>query len=145
MTSRRLLAALCALPLLLPAAALAQSAGDEQYTDPLAGSAPAGHSPSSSSPTHNTGSPSGQSNQLASSSAPNGTGSGDPSTSSSASGSSLPRTGFDAWLLALMGAFMLIAGVLLRLGLRPLPWRTAAGSPATLGRDVRLIQHRRRY
>src|SRR5256885_16337657 len=108
MTSRRLLAALCALPLLLPAAALAQSAGDEQYTDPLAGSAPAGHSPSSSSPTHNTGSPSGQANQLASSSSPNGTGSGDPRTSSSASGSSPPPAGLDARMLGLIGALLLI-------------------------------------
>ena len=140
MTSR-LLAALCAVSLLVPAIAVAQSAGDEQYTDPFAGNAPAGHSPTSSAPSQNTSSPSVQSpGQLASSSSPGGTASGDPGTSSGGSGNSLPRTGFDAWMLAVMGALMLLAGVLLRLGLRPLPWRAASGSPATLGRDVRLIR-----
>src|SRR4051812_50121983 len=114
--------------LLLPAVALAQSAGDEQYSDPFGDKTPSsGSSPSpsptaqapNSSPTTDSGS------QLASD--PSSTGSS--SASNSSSSGSLPNTGFNAWPLALMGAALLLAGALLRVAARPLPARAGAISP----------------
>ena len=137
-----LVAALC---LLVPAVAIAQSAGDEQYSDPFGGNSPSSSSGSSgSSGSSSSPAPGGSSGQLAQNS------SGDSSTSDSSeasdtqsSGSGLPRTGSDSWLLALMGALMLLGGLFLRLGLRPLPTRAGGSTPQTLGREIRLTPHRR--
>src|SRR3954449_6660098 len=123
----RALALLGGLMLLLPpAAALAQSAGDEQYSDPFGDKAPSsGSTPQQSSPTAqapNSSPTTDSGSQLAS----------DPSSSSSSnagdssSSGSLPRTGFRAWLLAAMGGLMLLAGAFLRLVVRPL--RVRVGS-----------------
>src|SRR5690242_16496723 len=114
MLRRRIAPLLVALAaLMLPATALAQSAGDDQYTDPLAGtgggstsghisnssgSSGSGSSSSSSGPTTTTASnPSGTSpsgSSTASSSSTTTT----PKTGEAASGTpkgQLPRTGFD--------------------------------------------------
>jgi hypothetical protein len=129
---------------LLPAAALAQSAGDEQYSDPFGGdNAPAAKSPSNpssgSSPSSDT-----QHAGTTSSSGDGTSSSQDPNSSSSSSSGELPRTGLRVWMLALMGGLMMLSGILLRLGLRPLTQRAGGGSPATLGRDIRLIRPARR-
>src|SRR5215218_709138 len=133
--------------LLLPATALAQSAGDEQYSDPFADQSPSsGNSPSSSpgAQAPNSSQPTGSGSQAASQPSTGSSGStGDtPSSSSSATGQ-LPRTGLRAWLLAAIGAFMLLAGALLRFVARPLPGRSRSLSPPVFGRDVRLTRSRR--
>jgi hypothetical protein len=136
------------LLLLLPAAALAQSAGDEQYSDPLAGKSPSSQSPSNQSPSNQGSSPSGSvpsgspsfrdPGQLASG------GSQGSSAGDTGAGGPLPRTGLETWMFAVLGGLALLAGVLLRLGLRPLTTRAAGMPPPTLGRDVRLKRSPRR-
>jgi hypothetical protein len=130
------LAALAALVFLAPAVALADSAGDQQYIDPLAGnttstpshSSPAASSPSSSSSSSSsssTGSSAGAS--APSSPAPATTATtAQASTSSSSSGSTstsaaaatsrptLPFTGLDVWLCVAVGGGLLGAGLALR-------------------------------
>lgn|SRR5215211_2498927 len=118
----RALALLGGLFLLLPAAALGQSAGDEEYTDPLA--SPPAQSPSkppssstppaSSSPTQQAVTPSSTSAAASASSQ----GSTASAGNSSSSVSALPSTGLRVWVLALTGGLMLLSGVLLRLWLR---------------------------
>lgn len=129
--------------LLLPAAALAQSAGDEQYSDPFADQSPSsGKAPApsptaqapSSSPTTDSGS------QVASN--PSSGSSPSAATDSSSSGS-LPTTGLRAWMLAATGGLMLLAGAFLRFVARPLPVRDGSLSPPVLGRDIRLKRARR--
>jgi len=110
------IAAIAALA--LPATALAQSAGDNQYQDPLAGTHSGTHHSSSGS----SGS-SGTSGSQASS--PSTSGSSSPaSTSTSASnaaaspsassGKQLPRTGFELLLPIELGLALLLTGVTLR-------------------------------
>jgi hypothetical protein len=122
--------------LLLPAAALAQSAGDEQYSDPFADKSPTAKAPSSS-PAPDSSQPAQSTGQLAQTSSP-----GSDDNDSSSSGA-LPRTGTRAWTLALMGSLMLLGGALLRLGARPLRLRVGGITPPTLGRDIRLTRRRR--
>jgi LPXTG-motif cell wall-anchored protein len=104
-----LLALLCAL-LLAPAAASAQSAGDEQYEDPFgdatpqAQATPAPAQAPSAAPAQAPATPAPAA--PASASAP-------AATSASAPGQ-LPRTGGDAWIPALLGLGLLSAGVALR-------------------------------
>ena len=102
------------LALALPGASLAQSAGDNQYYDPLAGSNPSPHhapaqgtqQPSSSAPAAAPQQPAQTSQQPTTA----------PQTSSQSSGNQLPRTGFPALLLAVMGAGFLLTGGTLRRG-----------------------------
>jgi LPXTG-motif cell wall-anchored protein len=111
-----LVAAVCALA--LPAAALAQSAGDNQYQDPLAAPQSRGNSGSgggsgsgsgSSTPAPSQGSSSGSGSGTAGSPGSSGsTGSGTASTSG------LPRTGGHPELLALLGVALLGGGLGLR-------------------------------
>jgi len=139
---------------------MAQSAGDEQYSNPFpenppakqspAGPSPAGPSPAAPSPaTQSPPSSPAQSapgsshtttsqGPLASSSSP------DASAGSSSTSGTLPRTGLGVWMLAAVGGLMLLGGFVLRLFLRPLPRRAAGTRPPTLGRDVRLTRPRRR-
>ena len=144
----RCLALLGGVLLLLPAGAIAQSAGDKQYTDPFAGESP----PSRSQPQPSQGSspPSG-SNESSNAPALRSPGQlsqspdqGASGAGSASSGGPLPRTGVESWALVLTGGLMLLGGVLLRLGLRPLPRRAAGGAPAILGRDLRLRRRARR-
>jgi hypothetical protein len=108
--------------LAVPAAAFAQSAGDEQYSDPFAKQQPPSSSPDSSG---DGGSGDDQLVQTPAPSSSNGNGptGGDsgssPTSSASSDGSALPRTGLRAWMLAVMGGTMLLFGALLRLGARP--------------------------
>ena len=106
----RMLISLAALllALVLPAAALAQGAGDEQYQDPFGEEpaqqepaptvtpAPAAPSQSAPAPTATPAPPSA------------------PASSAPPGGDRLPYTGADAGLLALAGALLLGAGVALR-------------------------------
>jgi LPXTG-motif cell wall-anchored protein len=134
--SKALLACLIVLgacALVAPSAALAggPSAGDQQYIDPLAGS---GHHGSSSShhgsttptaPASSTSSGSTSSGATSTSSAasPGAATTASPSATTTASSNpkghdpsaGLPKTGFDALLVALIGALLLGAGALLAL------------------------------
>src|SRR5919109_3655883 len=114
--SMRRLASLIALALVLalPGVALAQSAGDEQYYDPLAGSNPAPHrSPSQSTQQQPSSAPAAAPAQPAQTGQQQTTAS---QTTGQSSGGQLPRTGFPALLLAVMGAGFLLSGGTLRRG-----------------------------
>jgi hypothetical protein len=108
-----LLAVLCVL-LLAPAAAIAQSAGDEQYEDPFGDEQP--QSQATPAPT--------QAPAAAPAQAPTTPA---PATSTQSATTpagppvpiQLPRTGGDAWLPALLGVILLSAGVVLRAHARP--------------------------
>lgn len=100
--------------LAFPAASLAQSAGDDQYQDPLAGQPSGG----SSGGSHNSGSGSGNTTPPATPSTQPATASGGsegtvPQTSAAASTPSgeLPRTGFDVLLTVELGLALLLTGV----------------------------------
>jgi LPXTG-motif cell wall-anchored protein len=103
-----ILAAL-ALSLAAPAAALAQGAGDDQYSDPF-GSGQSGDSSDDGAqepePTPDASSPSEEPAP-----APTATAA---AQSSSAAPEQLPRTGDDAGVLALAGTVLLAGGVVLR-------------------------------
>ena len=109
MPSRRIAALAAALSLALPAGALAQGAGDNQYQDPFAGEDSGSGSGSGGGAEGTTGNgslsnspPSGQ--QLASQrSTPSG---------------ELPRTGADPGLVALLGAGLILTGAGLRVRVR---------------------------
>jgi LPXTG-motif cell wall-anchored protein len=105
----------------MPAAALAQSAGDEQYQDPLAGSTSTGTTKTTPSvPNPSTvpqlspgaATPSTQTTTPATPSAPAASPSAAPSA---ASPSALPNTGIDGRVLAVLGLGMLLCGIGLRL------------------------------
>lgn len=95
--------------LALPATALAQSAGDDQYQDPLAGqngggNGSNGNSGSNSGSTPSTPAPA-TGTTPASTSTPQG------ATASSKSRGQLPRTGFDVILTIELGLAMLLTGL----------------------------------
>jgi LPXTG-motif cell wall-anchored protein len=96
-------AVLCAL---LPAGAAAQSAGDEQYQDPFADE-PAQEAPAA--PPAATPAPAAPPAQAPASEAP-----ATAAAAPQAAAAQLPRTGGEAWLLALAGLILLSAGVALR-------------------------------
>jgi hypothetical protein len=110
-----LLTLLCAL-LLTPAAAVAQSAGDEQYEDPFPTSqpntqaTPAPTQAPAAAPAQATPTPTPAGPKL-SEDMPTGTAT---ATAPSTAQPKLPRTGGDAWLAALLGLDLLPAGVALR-------------------------------
>jgi hypothetical protein len=100
---RRLIAALAAMALLaVPAAALAQSAGDDQYSDPF------GDEPTQDQGTPNE-SPAPAAEPTSQAPAAESAAADDPG-----SGGTLPRTGYPAALTALLGALLLGAGVSVR-------------------------------
>ena len=110
-----ILVAALALAALFTASAYAQSSGDQQYTDPFAGSGGGTtktqttvHKPATTTPT----------------AAPTPTTVPAPTTApapaaSAATGATLPRTGFDLSALAALGAVLLAAGVALVARSRP--------------------------
>jgi hypothetical protein len=111
------------IALFAPASALATSAGDQQYIDPLSGTTTS--TPSAApAPSQSAGSPAASSSASAtSSSAPIASASSSTASSSSSTGSSsnartLPYTGLNAWLLAAVGVGLLGAGVSIRRSLR---------------------------
>ncbi len=117
---------LSAIACFSPAAALAQSAGDEQYRDPLAGDTGGGNNPRSGS---NTGASDGT-QATAQQQTPQSTTTQAPAGSAGSAGASansqLPRTGSDAPLpLVGLGLVMLTSGLLLHRKI--LPARRAQG------------------
>ena len=107
---------------LFPASAFAQSAGDEQYADPLAGQNQA-RQPASTPTQQNQAAPatgtsgnSAPATPAASQQANAGSGSG---ATAAARGGTLPRTGSDAPLaFTVLGLIALSSGILLRWGVR---------------------------
>jgi len=101
---RRSLAVAGTVLALLPAAAAAQSAGDEQYSDPFAGQSPS--STPAPTPAPATGAQPAQATAApAASNAP-------------AQAAQLPRTGWDAGVPGLLGLVLMSAGVALRARVR---------------------------
>jgi hypothetical protein len=113
----------CALLLALPAHAFAQSAGDNQYTDPFQGQSQGGGNSGGGGGSSGGGSGNaGTSNQTAqaaptTSAKPSGTASKSQSTGSQAA--QLPRTGFSLALPLVYGFVLLLGGIALRRGARP--------------------------
>lgn len=121
--------------------ALAQSAGDQQYTDPFEGQEQAKSAPDTprgdqSQSTNQTGSGSGSS---AGTSAP----SAQTTATRTTSGSNLAYTGFPAGLIALLGACALVAGLAIRVLAGPAP-ASRRDAVLVLGRDVLLAPRRLR-
>jgi LPXTG-motif cell wall-anchored protein len=111
MSSRRIAALVAALTLALPAGALAQGAGDNQYQDPFAG--------------EDSGSGSGGGGGGGGAEGTNGDGSpsdsppsGEQLASQSTSSGELPRTGADPGLVGLLGAGLILTGAGLRVRVR---------------------------
>jgi LPXTG-motif cell wall-anchored protein len=120
---RRLIAAVAAMALLAaPAGALAQSAGDEQYTDPFGDV----DEPTQGQGTANS-SPAPAADPASQAPAAGSVAAADPGTEGA-----LPQTGFPAALSALLGALLVGAGVSVRRRAQPQvalpPWLVPAGS-----------------
>ena len=113
---RRILVVAGTLLALLPSVAAAQSAGDEQYSDPFAGKdqSPAQATPAPAAPP--AAAPA-QPAQAATTPAPAAPTEAAPSGAQA----ELPRTGADAWLGALLGLALLSAGLALRVHARRAP------------------------
>jgi hypothetical protein len=121
---RRAVAAIVVvLALGVPALASAQSAGDNQYVDPFAGSqAPAKHHSQQTSGTGQTGS---TASGTTSGTSP-ATGKSSAASTGSAASGQLPRTGQPLMPLFVLGGALLLAGLVLRL-------RVAARRPRPSG------------
>jgi LPXTG-motif cell wall-anchored protein len=116
---RRLAALIAALALALPASAVAQSAGDDQYEDPFAGenggSAPSQQEPAAAAPAP-ASEPAPQAAAPAAQAAPAAP---QPAVSAAApAGTQLPYTGSDAAPALIAGTLLLSGGLALRLRLR---------------------------
>jgi LPXTG-motif cell wall-anchored protein len=111
MSSRRIAALAAALSLALPAGALAQGAGDNQYQDPFAGE--------DSGSGSGSGSGGGGEGTTGNGSLSNSPPSGEQLASQqSTSSGELPRTGADPGLIALLGAGLILTGAGLRVRVR---------------------------
>jgi hypothetical protein len=125
---RRPIAALLVAGLLAaPAGALAQSAGDEQYSDPFGNS----DTPSQNDGGSN-GSPAPSSDPNAAAPAADGTeAAADPASGAA----TLPHTGFPAGLAAMLGALLLVLGASVWQRAQPPvalpPWLTSSASRRT--------------
>jgi hypothetical protein len=105
---RRSLAVAGTVLALLPAAAAAQSAGDEQYSDPFAGQSPS--STPAPAPAPATGAQPAQATP-APAAAP-------AASNAPAEAAQLPRTGWDAGVPGMLGLVLMSAGVALRARVR---------------------------
>src|SRR2546423_15388451 len=120
MTRVSLIAFAAALALALPASAIAQSAGDNQYQDPLAtphhGSSGSKRSSGGSGSASQSPSQGSSSGSAAGTSGSSGTGSQQSSSGTSAAAGSgrLPRTGGHPGLGVLLGLALLTGGIGLR-------------------------------
>jgi hypothetical protein len=112
MLRSRTFALLLAIAMLaLPATSLAQSAGDDQYQDPLAGQTGGnGGKSGSNGSTGSTGSTGSAPSTPAPAAATDPATSGTPQASAAQSGT-LPRTGFDVVLTIELGLAMLLTGI----------------------------------
>lgn len=117
---RHLLALLTSAALLAaPATALGQSgAGDQQYSDPLAGTTTGSTTTSSSGSSGSSGSGSSEGTQLGQAPPTTGGSTTTATTPTGSSSSSLPNTGSDPRVLGLLGLALLLAGTGLRLRTR---------------------------
>jgi hypothetical protein len=97
--------------LALPAASLAQSAGDDQYNDPLKGQHSGGHSGSKGSG-GNTSTP--PPTTAPATQTPAASSAATPGSQTSTVRSQLPRTGFDVILTIELGIAMLLTGVVVQ-------------------------------
>ena len=111
MPSRRIAALAAALSLALPAGALAQGAGDNQYQDPFAGE----DSGSGSGSGGGGGAEGTSGNGSLSNSPPSGE---QLASQQSTSSGELPRTGADPGLVAVLGAGLILTGAGLRVRVR---------------------------
>jgi hypothetical protein len=121
MLSSRTAALVAALAMLvLPATSLAQSAGDDQYQDPLAGKggSTSGHITNTTGGGGSSGSGGGSTSSGTPTTVPtassSGTGTATPTTGEAASGTpkgQLPRTGFDVIVSFELGLAMLLSGL----------------------------------
>ena len=101
---------LAVLALATPATAFAQSAGDEQYQDPFGDEQSQSDEQGTATPTPTpTPVPSSPGDSGETAQAPTAT-----AAQSAPAAEQLPRTGEDAWLLALGGTVLLAGGVALR-------------------------------
>jgi len=106
---RRSLAVAGTVLALLPAAAAAQSAGDEQYSDPFAGQSPS--STATPAPAPATGAQPAQATPAPTAAAP-------AASNAPAQAAQLPRTGWDAVVPGALGLVLMSAGVALRARVR---------------------------
>ncbi|MBJ7328853.1 MAG: hypothetical protein JHC95_03085 [Solirubrobacteraceae bacterium] len=121
-TLRRLLPAVAACALVIPAPAFAQGAGDDQYKDPFpettaqdAQNTPTSTTGEGLSDTPPTSSTTTEEPATADTGAATSGASDSESASEDSSDSALARTGDDPWLVALAGASLLLLGGGLRL------------------------------
>ncbi len=115
-----LLALVCALLLALPANALAQSAGDNQYQDPFAGQTQGGgNSGGGNSGGGNSGGGNTQASPQTAQAAPASPSGTSSQAQTPAQGAALPRTGFPMALPLAYGLVLLLGGAALRRGARP--------------------------
>ena len=106
---RRSLAVAGTVLALLPAAAAAQSAGDEQYSDPFANQSPS--STPAATPAPATGAQPAQATPAPAAAAP-------AASNAPAQAAQLPRTGWDAGVPGMLGLVLMSAGVALRARVR---------------------------
>lgn len=101
--------------LVFPAASLAQSAGDDQYQDPLAGQPGGGNSAGSGGSSGSSGSGSAPATPSTPAASPAASGGGEgttpQATAAAKPGGELPRTGFDVVLTIELGLAMLLTGI----------------------------------
>ena len=109
---RRSLAVAGTVLALLPAAAAAQSAGDEQYSDPFAGQSPSATATPAPAPA--TGAQPAQATPAPTAAAP-------AASNAPAQAAQLPRTGWDAVVPGALGLVLMSAGVALRARVRRAP------------------------
>jgi hypothetical protein len=112
---RRIAALAAALSLSLPAGALAQGAGDNQYQDPFAGEDSGSGGGSGSGSGAGGGAEGNSGNGSLSASPPAGE---QLASQQSTSSGELPRTGADPGLVALLGAGFILTGAGLRVRVR---------------------------
>jgi hypothetical protein len=119
MVPRRIAALAAVLALIAPAAAFAQSAGDEQYQDPFGGDEQS-QDDGSQSPDTPTSSDDAGSGTTTTTQTPAPTGAEPAATAAQASPAAeqLPRTGGDVVLPAVAGFWLLLGGVALRAQVR---------------------------
>jgi hypothetical protein len=106
----RILVVAAAVLALLPSAAAAQSAGDEQYSDPFANDQKPSPAPAAKP------APAAQPAQVAATPAP--AASAPAATAAPAEAAQLPRSGWAAWVPAVLGLLLVSAGVALRAHVR---------------------------
>jgi hypothetical protein len=118
MVSRRIAALAAALALFVPATAMAQSAGDDQYQDPFGGDEEQSQDNGSQSPDTPTSSGDTGTDTTTTTQTPTAPAETSPATAQTAQAAQLPRTGGDVVLPAVAGFWLLLGGVALRARVR---------------------------